>query len=150
MKNSKVFRDRFVSSHLSHTLALQIRTLREARELTQKDLGDKIGTPQTGIARLEKIGYEKYNLSTLKRLASAFDVGLVVQFVPYNEVINRSLTVSPEVFAISGFQEESEHEFTGTTFVTVCSNWEPIKWSPSSVADSNIVRIIVADRKSVV
>ena len=82
MKNSKVFRDRFVSSHLSHTLALQIRTLREARELTQKDLGDKIGTPQTGIARLEKIGYEKYNLSTLKRLASAFDVGLVLDEVP--------------------------------------------------------------------
>jgi transcriptional regulator with XRE-family HTH domain len=82
---SKVYRDVFVSSELSTNIAAQISTMREDRGWTQADLADRAGMAQGRISVLENPEYEGTSLTTLKRLASAFDVGLAVRFVPFSD-----------------------------------------------------------------
>ena len=81
----KAYREAFVSADISTTIAAQIHALREQRGWTQKQLADAAGMAQTRISVLEDPSYEKSSLTTLKRLASAFDVGLLVKFVPLSQ-----------------------------------------------------------------
>jgi transcriptional regulator with XRE-family HTH domain len=81
-------RSRFVESHLSKNLALQIRMMREESGWSQEELASKVGMNQNAISRLENPSYGKATLTTLKRLASAFDVALIVRYVPYTQLVD--------------------------------------------------------------
>lgn len=61
-------------------LAMEIRALREARGLSQRDLAEMIGTTQSAIARLEG-GHVSPSLRTLDRIADALNVELSLTFV---------------------------------------------------------------------
>ncbi len=63
-------------------VSTQIRKLREARGLMQKDLAEMVGMMPARISVLESNGYDRHTMSTLKRLAKALDAELVVEFVP--------------------------------------------------------------------
>jgi transcriptional regulator with XRE-family HTH domain len=100
---SKEYRDSYVAAHISNTVASQIQLLREARGWTQKDLADKSGMGQSRISALEDPNYENIQVGTLKRLASAFDVGLTVRFVPYSEVVDWTVHLTTEKLLVSEF-----------------------------------------------
>jgi transcriptional regulator with XRE-family HTH domain len=95
---------RFVESHLSKGLAFQIRSLREREEWSQQKLADQIGSNQNSIYRAENPNYGKQTLSTLRKIAAAFDVGLVVRFVPFSELLDWT-TSTPRI--IKGLSTES-------------------------------------------
>ena len=78
-------RSKFVESQVSQLIAAQVRSLRLRNKLSQPQLAEMIGTSQNQIFRLEKPISAKPKLSTLKRLAKAFDVALVVRFVPFTQ-----------------------------------------------------------------
>ena len=66
------------------------------------------------IYRLENPSYGKPTISTLKRIAAAFDVALTVRFVPYGQLIDWATGtpfvdngLSPESLAVPGFSEEA-------------------------------------------
>jgi ribosome-binding protein aMBF1 (putative translation factor) len=61
-------------------LAFEIRALREARGLSQRDLAELVGTTQSAIARLEG-GHVSPTLATLDRIAEALNVELSLTFV---------------------------------------------------------------------
>src|SRR6266511_3959504 len=81
---SKEYRDAYVLEHIKNGVAFQIRTLREDRDWTQGDLGDAMGKPRNVISRIEDPNYGKTTLTTLREVAAAFDVGLLVKFVPFS------------------------------------------------------------------
>ena len=60
-------------------LADQIAELREKHGWTQADLARKVGTTQSGIARLENPSYRNYSLATLEKVAKALGARLVVE-----------------------------------------------------------------------
>jgi transcriptional regulator with XRE-family HTH domain len=94
----KAARERFVASTLDKNLATQIRAIRDRQGLSQERLAELAGgMNQNAISRLESPTYGKPTITTLKRLAAAFDVGLVVRFVPGH---------STEAFAVPNFDEE--------------------------------------------
>ena len=80
----KKARDKLNVDQMEQTFALQIRANRLARGWTQKELAERSGMKQSGIARLERGG--RPDLRTLKKVASAFDVALVVRFVPFSSL----------------------------------------------------------------
>lgn len=88
------------------TLALQIRLLRERQELTQEQLAAILGRRQETISLWENPDYGRYTLSTLKDLARAFDVALIVRFAPYGELIDWTANLSPDRLAPVSFDEE--------------------------------------------
>jgi transcriptional regulator with XRE-family HTH domain len=58
--------------------------MREERGWTQRELGDIAGVRQNWISQIESPDYEGFSLRTLKKLAFAFDVALIVRFVPFS------------------------------------------------------------------
>lgn len=62
--------------------------MRDRENWSQEQLAERVGMNQNAISRLENPFYGKATLTTLKRLATAFDVGLVVRFVPFGELVD--------------------------------------------------------------
>jgi hypothetical protein len=72
-KKGRAVRSKFVESHLDKSIAYQIRSLREH--------------PNNVSARLENPYYGKWSISTLKQIAAACDVVLVVWFIPFGRFL---------------------------------------------------------------
>jgi transcriptional regulator with XRE-family HTH domain len=106
---NKRFRDAYVAEHVSNGVAFQIRSMRDQRDWTQRYLGTLAGKPQNVISRLEDPDYGTVNLQTLLEIASAFDVALVVKFVPFSRLLKEYDNVSPDALNVESiFTEEPE------------------------------------------
>ncbi len=103
---NKEYRDSFVASQISNTIAAQIFSLREARGWKQAEVAARAGMKQSRISDLEDPNYENYQTRTLVKLASAFDVGLVVRFVPFSELAKWSTNLSPKDFLPTEFLKD--------------------------------------------
>jgi transcriptional regulator with XRE-family HTH domain len=102
----KAYREAFVFSQMSIPISFQVRTLREHQGLTQKQLAEKAGMLQPRIVELERPKGKEPNLRTLGRLAAAFDVALVVRFVPFSELVEWAETFSPDTFVVPSFDDD--------------------------------------------
>jgi transcriptional regulator with XRE-family HTH domain len=103
----KEYRDLFVIEEINTGLPFQIRAMRQARGWSQKDLADRVGMTQEGVSRLENPDYGKSTLTTLKRLASVFDVGLVVRFVPFSHLVDWAVNFGPEDLAVPDYEHDA-------------------------------------------
>lgn len=77
----------YVDDFLDSFLSMQIRVLRESRNWTQTQLGEKAVMKQTRISLLESMNYSDWSLDVLRRLAKAFDLRLVVKFEDFGSFI---------------------------------------------------------------
>ena len=77
-----------VAANLSEGIAFQIRATRDAQGITQAALAEATGMSQNNISRLENPEYGKHTVSSLKRIADALDVALVVRLVPFSQYID--------------------------------------------------------------
>ena len=88
-------------------LAFQIRALREKNGWTQAQLGERAGGKrQKVISDWENPNYGRYSLQSLKSLATAFDVGLMVRFVPFSELVHWNANLTPARIAPPSFKDE--------------------------------------------
>jgi transcriptional regulator with XRE-family HTH domain len=115
IRRSKDARSNLVASNLDKGIAFQIRATRDKRQITQTELAEAAGMTQNNVSRLESPEYGKHTLSSLKRIADALDVALVVRFVPFSQYIDwLSATpyldhgLVPESLAVPSFKEEEE------------------------------------------
>src|ERR1039457_2702170 len=76
-------RQHTVESQIRIGLPFQMRAMREKKRWTQEIVAEKLGTTQNTISRLENPKTGKPTIKTLLRYARAFDVGLLVRFVPF-------------------------------------------------------------------
>lgn len=103
----KEARDAFVSSHIDTGLSFQIRALRKKEDnMSQAELAEKLGTSQNAICRLENPGYGKASIRTLKKIASVFDVALIVRFVRFSTLTNEVLNISTDSIIVDKFDED--------------------------------------------
>ena len=63
----------------AYELAEEVRTLRQARGISQSELARRIGSTQPAVARLEAGGVAP-TIETLERIADALDLKLSVSF----------------------------------------------------------------------
>jgi transcriptional regulator with XRE-family HTH domain len=106
-------RARFVDSQVNKTLAFQIRSLRG--DMSQEKAMEKLGMNQNAISRLENPYYGKATLTTLKRIAAAYDVGLLVEFVPFSKLVDHvsgtphtDQGLNPATMSVPSFEEEAQ------------------------------------------
>jgi transcriptional regulator with XRE-family HTH domain len=88
IRRGKEARRQFTESHLNKGLAYQLRATRDKLGWSQEELAKRAHMNQNAISRLESHNYGKPTITTLKRLAEAMNVGLVVRFVPFSEMVN--------------------------------------------------------------
>lgn len=102
----KKYRDSFVSEHIDTGIPFQIRALRKQRKWIQKELADRTGMAQERISLAENPNYSRFNLKTLKKIASAFDVALIVRFVPISELVEWELNLSSEALETVSYDQD--------------------------------------------
>jgi transcriptional regulator with XRE-family HTH domain len=102
----KAYREAFVAENISTGIAFQIRALRKKEVWSQEELGNRSGKPQNVISRLENPDYGKFTISTLLDIASAFDVALMVRFVPFSCLRFSLNDLSESALAVPKFEEE--------------------------------------------
>jgi transcriptional regulator with XRE-family HTH domain len=105
--DNKEYRDAFIAEQIFTRLPMKIRFLRDSQELTQKQLGDRAGIAQTWVSKLEDPNYGKLTISTLLKVASALDVGLQIDFVPFSRVLNDAVRLSRESFVVPTFGDDA-------------------------------------------
>lgn len=108
LKKGKKYREAFVASQIDVGIPFQIRALRKQVDMDQKKLASVAGMLQPRISAMESPGYGSFTLETLKRLAAAFDVALVVRFAPFGELVRLSNNFSPDDFQVLSFDKELE------------------------------------------
>ncbi len=127
VKRNQRERAKFVASHVDKGIAFQIRALRDRQQLSQEKLAAMVGMNQNAISRLESPQRGRPTITTLKRIAEAFDVALIVRFVPFSKLVKWVSGVpfveeglSTEALGVPNFDEESESgEFKPAPVVTV-------------------------------
>lgn len=107
---NKEYRDAYVEEKVATSLPFQIRALREqpGRNWSQSELGQRAGMRQNAISRLEDAESGTPSISTLLRLARAFDVALLVKFVPFSKLLSEFADLSSEALSAPSFNEEIE------------------------------------------
>ena len=121
--NDPEYRHQFVEEEINVGVAFQIRSLRNRQNLTQSDLAKLLGGKQSLVSSWENPNYGKYTLGTLKDLAKAFDVGLLVRFVPFSTLVGWTASLSNDAIAPASFSEE-ELSRVAASFATT---FNPIK-----------------------
>jgi len=88
---------------------------REDRGWNRSDLARESGMTPNNFSRLEDPEYGKHTLSSLKRIAAALDVALVVRFVPFSQFIDwisgtpyLDRGIRPEALAVPSFHDEEK------------------------------------------
>lgn len=80
-------RREYADEFLDAAVALQIKTLRQQRDWTQQDLASRAGMKQSRISVMEQVDYSSWSVKTLRRLAAAFDLALVVRFESFGNLL---------------------------------------------------------------
>ncbi len=104
----KEYRDNFVQEYIFSRIPLKIKSMRDARDMSQQELGQMAGIAQPWVSKLEDPNYGRLTLSTLLKIASAFDVALNVDFVPFSEILNRSSSLSENDFAVPSYGKDKK------------------------------------------
>ncbi len=73
-------------------IAQQVYDLRTSAKLTQKELAALVGTQQSVISRIEDADYDGHSLLMLKRIASALNRRLKIDFCDNSELSVAKIT----------------------------------------------------------
>lgn len=106
LRQSKEFRDAFLCETVKHSIATQIRQLRESRGWSQKELAEKLHTTHSAVARMESINRRGFtSIRMLLKIASVFDVALIIKFVDYVRFLEEMVFITPEGVYIPSSEE---------------------------------------------
>jgi transcriptional regulator with XRE-family HTH domain len=108
------YRKAFVASQISIGIPFQIRGLLKSRPgWTQATLAERTGMAQPRISELMTPGKVRPNIETLRRIAEAFDCGLVVRFAPFSELAEWWEKFDPVSFSVPSFADDLKTEGQG-------------------------------------
>lgn len=99
----------YMDSHQSTRIATQIKVLREQRGLTQKQLAELSKMKQERISALEDVDYDAWTISTLRKLAHAFDTTLQISFIPFSQGIQDIANFSREHLQAESRETDLKH-----------------------------------------
>lgn len=103
----KRYRDSFVAEQIFSGLPLKIFHLRKARFKNQQEFADKLDRKQSWVSQLENPNYGRLTLSTLLQIASACDVALEVDFVPFSRLLEKTVGLTEEWFRVPSYKDDA-------------------------------------------
>lgn len=104
---SKKFREAYAAERVRSGIAYQITALREQRKLSQTELGQIMGKPQSVISRLEDPDYGRVSLKTLIEVADALDVALTVKFTEFSKIVADANHLSRNDLMVNSFDTDT-------------------------------------------
>lgn len=111
LSEKRGFRHKYQGAQNGTKIVRQIRAIRRQRGWSQAQFADRLGKPASNVSqRLENLDYSGFSLKTLLEVAEAFDVGLIVEFVPYEEFVRRTSDLSSASLEVDEFDEHELDE----------------------------------------
>jgi transcriptional regulator with XRE-family HTH domain len=104
--NEKEYRHAYGEESTDISVGTQIKVLREQRGWRQEDLAREAGIQQPMVSRYENVNYSNWTLSTLKKLARAYDVWLDIRFRSFGDLVNETNRFSREVLQVPRFADD--------------------------------------------
>lgn len=117
----KEYRHEYTESFFDTLIATQLRAFRNREGWTQKELGEKADTTQSGISEFENSDYSRWSVATLRRLARIFDVALEVRFIGFGKALREIQSFGPETVWVSSFK--NDRVFRATSQVNRWTSW---------------------------
>ncbi|ALO46598.1 helix-turn-helix domain-containing protein [Pseudohongiella spirulinae] len=105
----KEYRDAYVNAEIVNGLSYQIQAMRLDRGWTQEELAELLGTRQSVISRLENPNNEAFSIKMLEALASIFDTGLMIRFVPFTKLVAETAKVRDSDLRPDSFEKEQSY-----------------------------------------
>lgn len=107
--SSREYRESFSNAQTDNTLAMQIYNMRQARGWSRAELADKINRKEHNIEAMEDPNTRSgsYELEELQSIAAAFDVGLLVRFVPFSTIVGNA--VRPDKYSQDVLSYDADH-----------------------------------------
>lgn len=102
----KEYRHGYVDDFLNTSIATQIKVLRERRDWSQEELADKAGMKQPTISRIENVNYSSWSINTLRKIAEAFDLTLLVTFESFGTRLKDISRFSRKALEKHSFEED--------------------------------------------
>src|SRR5579872_1956694 len=106
-RDEKEYRQAYGEESTDISVGTQIKVLREQRGWRQEDLANEAGIQQPMVSRYENVNYSNWTLSTLKKLARAFDVWLDIRFRSFGDMVTETNRFSREALQVPSFSEDS-------------------------------------------
>lgn len=103
--NSKEYRDAYVESSTYSWLAYQIRALRKQRGWTQEHLAHVAKIDTTTIGRMENPDNDSIRISTLLKLASAFDIAFTARFTDFQGLAAAQSDLTPRAMRVEPYDD---------------------------------------------
>jgi hypothetical protein len=97
----KEYREGYSESQFDIEFPFQVGRLMASRGLSVDDLVER------GIPRDELVGDKEYSRQTMHRLAAIFDVALLITFIPFSELVRRSIVLDIERFVVPSFLQDT-------------------------------------------
>lgn len=104
----KQYRHGLIAAQIEVDLPLQLKALRKERGWSQPEMERRTGMKQSRFPLMERPGGASFTLDTLRRLAEAFDVALIVRFAPFGEFLDWSKDFNPETFTVPSFGQQAD------------------------------------------
>jgi transcriptional regulator with XRE-family HTH domain len=102
-------RTSYIRAKLGILVPSKIRALRLKSDMPrQSDLAIEANMHQSRVSMFETPGAANVTLETLARLAAAFKVGLIVDFVPFSQMLRWEDTYSQDAFDVTRIDEDIE------------------------------------------
>jgi transcriptional regulator with XRE-family HTH domain len=105
---NRQYRHAYVDEFLHTFVAAQIRALRKSRRLSQKALAELAEMKQSRISVLEDVNYTAWNISTLRELAKAFDVCLVIKFEGFSRRLREISEFTSASLLVPSFEDDQD------------------------------------------
>jgi transcriptional regulator with XRE-family HTH domain len=108
------YREQYAQNYLNSYISHQLAVIRKQRGLSQAELAERIGTKQSGISRMEKDGYGRWNLATLQKVAQELGCRLKVSLETYESLAHEVGELSDGHLQRPAYEDDREMEFKGT------------------------------------
>lgn len=106
LKTSKEYRRAFIEESVRTSLALQIKTIREQRDMSRPELARAMQKSPSWIFRLEDPNEPPPTITTLLQVADTYDTDLHISFGSFGSLLDRLEKLSPESFKTLSFDQE--------------------------------------------
>lgn len=105
------YRESYAEGFLNSWISHQFTTVRRQRGLTQQQVAQRVGTKQSGVARMERDDYGRWNLPTLQKVAFALDCRLRVSLETFGSMVKEALDFTPANLERPAFADDPVFHF---------------------------------------
>lgn len=121
----KAYSEAFVEAEIATTVPFQIRAMRREREWTQAELAERTDQQQKTISDFENPDIGPRSIASLRKIAAAFDVGLIVRFAPFSEMVDWSGGMTKANHFVPSREKDAKlrHQRTGGTSIVQYSTF---------------------------